>query len=249
MLRIAIVDDNIAFISSFKEMVSTQFDKHNVIYCIETFSDSVLFQNICLAEEFQLIFLDIDMPQLSGIQIASMLRKCEKRSSLVFVSAYENFVFESIHYKPFRFIRKDFVHDEIVETVKAYCEELAEQQKYLELYTENGEIVQFPISQIVYFYSLRHDLYLYMNTMQSIRLAYRHYTIEELEHRMYDFGFLRIERSYLLNFKYIYQIGYPKTTLISEVSKKEHDELPVSKRRYTNIRKQYQLLLREIDIL
>lgn len=249
MLRIAIVDDNTAFISSLKEMVSAQFDKYNMMYSIETFSDSVLFQGACLAEEFQLIFLDIDMPQLSGIQIASMLRKYGKHSALVFVSAYENFVFESIHYKPFRFIRKDFVRDEIAEAVKSYCEELSEQQEYLEFDTESGRIIKILSSKIAYFYSLRHDLYIYTNTKRSIRLAYRHYTIEELEHKMSAFGFLRIERSYLLNFRYIYQIGYPKTTLISDVSVKEHDELPVSRRRYSSIRKQYQVLLREVDSL
>lgn len=249
MIRIAIVDDNTAFISSFKEMVSAQFDKYNIVYSIETFSDSMLFQDTCLVEEFQLIFLDIDMPQLSGIQIASMLRKYGKHSALVFVSAYENFVFESIHYKPFRFIRKDFIQDEIPEAVKAYCEELSEQQEYLEFDTESRGTIKIPVSEIVYFYSLRHDLYIYMNTMQSVRLAYRHYTIEELESRMSAFGFLRVERSYLLNFRYIYQIGCPKTTLVSEVSKKTHDEVPVSRRRYSSVRKQYQLLLREVDIL
>ena len=61
---------------------------------------------LCGQTEYDLVFMDIDMPELSGIDIASQLRKNNQNSDLIFVSAHPHFVFEAIRYTPYRFIRK-----------------------------------------------------------------------------------------------------------------------------------------------
>ncbi|MFR7383482.1 MAG: LytR/AlgR family response regulator transcription factor [Anaerostipes sp.] len=64
--------------------------------------DSIYNEN----EDFDILFLDIDMPDISGLEIARKLRQKNLDIILIFISAHEQYVFESIEYNPFRYIRK-----------------------------------------------------------------------------------------------------------------------------------------------
>ena len=46
------------------------------------------------------------MPDVSGLEVAKKLRQKHLDIILIFISAYEQYVFESIEYNPFRYIRK-----------------------------------------------------------------------------------------------------------------------------------------------
>ena len=49
-------------------------------------------------EDFDVLFLDIDMPDVSGLEVAKKLRQKHLDIILIFISAYEQYVFESIEY-------------------------------------------------------------------------------------------------------------------------------------------------------
>ena len=60
-------------------------------------------------EDFDILFLDIDMPDISGLEVAKKLREKGSDIILIFISAHEQYVFDSIEYNPFRYIRKNRV--------------------------------------------------------------------------------------------------------------------------------------------
>ena len=105
MLRIAVVDDEVDFIAMYNRMITDIFSEHHVLIELKTFSSGNDFIKSLSKTEYDLVFMDIDMPELSGIDIASQLRKNNQNSDLIFVSAHPHFVFEAIRYTPYRFIR------------------------------------------------------------------------------------------------------------------------------------------------
>ena len=64
-------------------------------------------------EDFDVLFLDIDMPDVSGLEVAKKLRQKHLDIILIFISAHEQYVFESIEYNPFRYIRKNRIEKEL----------------------------------------------------------------------------------------------------------------------------------------
>ena len=74
------------------------------------------------------MFLDIDMPGISGLEIAKKLREENSDIILIFVSAHEQYVFESIEYSPFRYIRKSRIEKELFLDLKAAYARLGEMQ-------------------------------------------------------------------------------------------------------------------------
>ena len=245
MLDVAIVDDNSIGLSSVKRITERFFLKNKVECQIFTFSSSLEFYQVCQDHFFHLILLDIDMPELNGIELAASLRKERSQCTLIFVSAYEHFVFESIRYRPFRFVRKSMLEIDLEEAVAAFCREIISHNMKIQFSKANGETPSILASDIVYVFSVKHDVFLVMKDQTEIRLAYHHYTIGELENQLRSFGFLRTDRSYLLNYRYIYQINPDCITLKTAVSKSEHDSIPISRRRYASVREQYQYFIRE----
>lgn len=74
MIKIAICDDDKIFLEKMKKYVGEAFGKHTSDYRIITYSNSVLFSNENQNYGFNVLFLDIDMPNKSGFDLAKELR-------------------------------------------------------------------------------------------------------------------------------------------------------------------------------
>lgn len=243
MIRIAVVDDELMFLEHFTKLIREKFVNCAVECEISTYSSGTDFQKYWLLSEFDVIFLDIDLPDISGIQLASELRKRKSSTTLLFVSAHNQFVFESIQYKPFRFIRKAELLSDVGEAIHAYCRQLKQASKKLTLSLDNHREQIVDLSDIMYFYSLRHEIYYVSQTDGSVRLAFRAYTLELLEKMLKDQGYIRTHKTYLVNCSYIYKIQTTKLIL------KDSTQIGISRGRTDEIKKQYQLFLREEEQL
>ena len=120
MLTIAAVDDEPEFLSELTDALH-KLTEHMEETRITAFSDSTAF--LQANEPFDLIFMDIDMPVINGMEVAALLRERNSNAALIFISSYEHFVFESIRYMPFRFIRKGLYQKELPEAVQSFLKE------------------------------------------------------------------------------------------------------------------------------
>lgn len=233
MIYIAIVDDEKAFVQAYEKEVSRIFDELGYKCKIYTYTDSSIFLKETSEIKYDLIFLDIDMPNISGMEIAADLNKLENRASLIFVSNHSNFVFEAFRYSAYRFIRKDNLLFDTGEAISSFCNNLKRNKNHIVLDFEEKKNVSVDLSDIRYFFSIRHDIFFYNTQNKTVRLSMRTYTLDDLEKMLKESGFIRIHRTYLLNCLCIYQIRSDKVLL------KDESELPISRRRYDNIKKAY----------
>ena len=210
---------------------------------INTYTDPAIFQKEAAEIKYDLIFLDIDMPSISGMQIASELNKPDNNTTLIFVSNHSNFVFEAFRYSAYRFIRKDNLLSDTTEAVCSFCNALKTKENYITLDLENKKDMLIDLSGVKYFFSIRHDIYIYNDRKDTDRLAIRAYTLDDLENMLKEKGFIRIHRTYLLNYLCVYQIRSEKVLL------KDGSSLPLSRGRYDSIKKMYQKLINERGVL
>lgn len=151
-------------------------------------------------EDFGILFLDIDMPDVSGLEVAKKLREKNSDIILVFISAHEQYVFESIEYNPFRYIRKSRIEKELMPALKAAYQRFEEMQDfYMIVKTEEAE-VRVKHSNIMYFETTARKVGIHLKNGKVLLVRK---TIKELYEELNDEYFIRIHSGCVANAKYI----------------------------------------------
>lgn len=240
MIRIAIVDDNEEFVLSYKKMIRSIFIDNTVEHEICFYTNAIKFKESISTLNFDLIFLDIDMPEITGLDIAMHLGKLKSEAAIIFVSSHSHLVFQSIHYRPFRFLQKDHLFEQTREAIESFCRLIKEDENSIFLKLEDGCQSIEKLSKIQFFYSLRHSIFfVYSGQREAVRLYNRAYSLDRLEKELRDKGFIRIHKSYLVNYRYIYSIQEGSIIL------RDKNEIPMSRRKSSEIKEQYQICLRK----
>lgn len=110
-MEIAIIDDDLEFSKvlqrDVERFISVLFTKFNVdIINDNFFSNSV-------NKKYDIYFLDIDLDKVSGINIGRKLLVSETNPIIIFVSSREDLVFSSFSVRPFYFVRKSNIEEDM----------------------------------------------------------------------------------------------------------------------------------------
>ena len=159
MLKIAVVDDDKKFMAIYKQIIASLFSEHHVKTEINDFFSGKEFIKSLSITKYDLVFMDIDMPEVSGIDIAAELRNNKQNLDIIFVSAHPHFVFEAIRFTPYRFIRKSNFKAETKEAIDSYCSRTNMKFKMISLELQNGNKISEKATDIIQFFSVRHDIY------------------------------------------------------------------------------------------
>lgn len=121
MIRAVLIDDERLAVKKLEIMLT----ELNTVTVIASFTDPV--QAIQDAENWNadVIFLDIDMPEMNGMQAAERLQKQCPRSEIVFVTAYNNHALEAFELNALDYVLKPVRSDRLLKTVKRLEERIA----------------------------------------------------------------------------------------------------------------------------
>lgn len=197
-MRIAICDDDMAFAEKLKRLVEQGLKELGVEPEIMVYHGGDAFlegQHACDA-----VFLDIDMPGVNGFELAGQMRE----ALIVFVSCHDELVYSSLKFRPFRFIRKSRLEEELPESLEALNRALLKRMagKKLPFQAKTGEVF-LDTGEIEYIEIYGHWLQVHESGGRDI-MCYG--SLSEFERRLMPFGFVRTHKSYLVNCKFIYSI-------------------------------------------
>ena len=149
-----------------------------------------------------ILFLDIDMPGISGMEIADWLKGERGVPLLVFVTSHDELVYDSLQYHPFAFIRKGYFDKEIEKVVRDAKEYLESLDRRFHFRME-GRDFSLLLSDILYFEADGNYLKLYT---KSGDYRFRG-TVSETETDLAQYGFVRIHKGFLVNQAGVRMIG------------------------------------------
>ena len=234
MINIAICDDEKILLESAYKKIESIVDSLGKDCAIEAFQDGnkMLSHMEKAIRNFDIIFLDIDMPLVDGFELAKLLRKYNGNIIIIFLTSMDHLVYESLRYRPFRFVRKHSMDEELTEALEAAIAlvEKGESHPYL-LKTEDGEI-KLNISDILYIECLNRKIYVktYDKKHGVLGLQFNKIVSEFL-----NMGFVLIHRSCIVNLKYIYSIE-------KLVVRMDNDEmLPMSRHKTNDVKRAFTL--------
>ena len=185
-MKIALCDDEKTFIDIMSKLIK----KNLCTDVFDTFTEVQMFaDHIC---EYDLIFLDIDMPCITGIELA---KKCESYNTyIVFVTNKENLVFEAYNTtNAFGFIRKSNLQNDFVSVIQRF-NKINQNSHYLSVKSSNG-IIKIPFADIYYIEKQINNVIIHTQ-----KYDYREFnTLSNLEKVLINFGFIRTHIGYIVN--------------------------------------------------
>ncbi len=200
-MQIAICDDDIEFAEKLKVLVENGLKARNVRPVISVFHDGTAL--VSGSQQYDAVFLDIDMPGMSGFDIAGQINGLEE-TLIVFVTLHDELVYSSIKFRPFRFIRKTHLENEISEVLSALEKTISKRNagKRFPFQTKTGEVF-LDVSNIEYIEVYGHWLHVCVEGSEDLEC---YGSLSDLEKQLVPFDFIRVHKSYLVNCRYIYSI-------------------------------------------
>ncbi len=219
MIRIAICDDEKHMSDHIRSMVLNFFRKKNREISLRMFSggEELLSYN----GQIDILFLDIQMKDMDGMETARKLRADKFRGFLVFITVLKEMVFQSFEVQAYDYLVKpvdDKQFEKTMERLYASMQNASEDSLLVQKGYE-GRIIRE--DEIVFCEIIDRKIYLNLASGEVVDYYER---IEKLETKLNN-RFYRCHRSYLINLKHLK--GYKNGTACMDNGK----EIPVSRLR------------------
>lgn len=177
---------------------------------VTSFSNGEILLEALRSSSCDVLFLDIDMPEISGLDIAERLDGLPQKPLLVFVTSHDELVYDSLQFHPFGFIRKSHFDAEIEKLLRDCAQELAAKERHF-TFKSGNENVRIKLSEILYFESDGNYLKLYAKD-QEYRLRD---TVTAVENTLSANGFIRLHRGFLVNQEAVKMLGAEEAELVN----------------------------------
>lgn len=226
-VQILLCDDDKAFLERLTKEITSQPLPRGIQVDITRYTRPTDLSDRKLAQ-YQIMFLDIDMPGRTGMEIARRVRALRLDTIVIFVTNYPQFCIEGYEVRAFRYMLKQELAQKLPLYFQAALAELPRSDKSLH-FAINAEPYSVPFSNILYLESRQRIIY--MHTVQPERAGDHFYgTLEGLTEELEPEGFLRIQKSFLVNMEHIKKFNYNQVVLSNG------EELPVSQRKYAELK-------------
>ena len=233
MIRIAVCDDDRDISERIKVLIEKYFTEQADESDITIFSSGSCF--LSDSTDYNAVFLDIDMPDIGGFDIAEQISG-RGNTLIIFVTTHDELVYSSLKFRPFRFIRKAHLEEELPETLDAVNKEILKlgvNTKFM-LQTKNGEVL-LDVTNIEYIEIYTHSMQVYTASGEILEC---YGSLSAMEKQLNDFDFVRTHKSYLVNCKYIFSIE--KNRIILD----DKTEIPLSRYRADTVKSKFKNHLR-----
>lgn len=217
MLEIVICDDEKALRNDLFKIVEQELDLCGEEFRIREFECGEDLIREFDAKPCDILFLDIEMKELNGMEAAKILRKKHAACQIIFITSYPDFVFQGYEVSALNYILKPYKTEKIRSILQTALQRLQiETECYFILEQKSGSF-KLPLSQVKYFLSEKRQIHA-VTTSQSYTFYGK---LNDIEAKLPD-SFIRIHNRYLVNLKYIQAIDGNQVLLKQEV-------LPVSR--------------------
>ncbi|WP_066060080.1 LytR/AlgR family response regulator transcription factor [Robertmurraya korlensis] len=150
------------------------------------------------------IFLDVEMPRMNGMELAKALKEFKKPPYIVFATAYPEFAAEAFRYDALDYLLKPFDEEQLQETIRRLEKKFTPKEETTrttgKLAIEaDGEILFIDPKEVYYIVRDEKNTKLVTEDHELITKL----PLKEFESRLVSFGFFRIHKSFLVNLTYV----------------------------------------------
>lgn len=186
-----------------------------------------------------LLFLDIEMPIMNGLECAKEIGKMDLSTKIVFATGYSQFALQAFDLEAFDYILKPYSEPRLRRIITRLQDSLSLQRKKripgevsvysqkISLQTKNKTIRISPSEEIVLVSTEKSDRSLFYTTSGIIESKM---TLRDIETLLAPLGFFRTHKGYIVNLSMIHEISpQDNGTLLLTMTRYEKEKIPVSR--------------------
>lgn len=227
MLEIAVCEDERYQQARIEELLYNVGKKRGIPVEVDVYDNGERLLNaVNKGARYDLIYLDIMMGDMNGVQVADRLRERDRITQVVYVTGYGQYVKESMRTMPSGYLTKPVDPKEFEDTFVRISSWIGQSDEYYH-FISNKAPCKVLTRDIIYFKSS-----LRLVEIVCKEKSYEIYMkLEKIEEDMQRSSsvFLRIHQSFMVNYKYISRIAHNTVSLCTG------GELPMSRRRKAQV--------------
>lgn len=197
-MDIAIIEDEASCCKQLESLLESWSIEHNIMISISCYETGIglLSDNF---QKYKLIFLDIDMPEISGMETAKELRQNGYNSYIIFVTAHNEYVYEGYHVRALDYILKPITPKALENCLNPVLHELESSTYILRTATS---IEKIPYSSIIAFATQGH--YIEIITKQY---TYRQKISLKVLKQLLPEDFIQCHRTLIVNINHVVKLS------------------------------------------
>jgi len=222
MINCIIIDDEPLAVKLLENHIS----KIDSLKLVAIAKNAIEAYQILQTKPVDLMFLDIEMPNLNGIEF---LKSLHQKPKTIFTTAYREFAIDGFELEAIDYILKPITFERFFKSVDRVLRNLPsdEQTEDFIIVKSDGLNRKIILSDILYFESQGNDVKIVLKNEEKIITKNK---MTDLEISLSDKGFVRLHRSFLINPKYVTAFSNSELTLakynipVGRSYRKEFDE-------------------------
>ncbi len=229
-LKIAICEDEYNTQFLLEDFVQEILNGYNIEYETEVYSNGEEFCSGFQKNDFDLIFLDIALKEMNGIEVSKFIRetKGDEGIQIAYVSGNTSYALDLFEFRPINFLIKPVGLDDIKKVIDKLLL-LTNQYEELFRYKKGTSSYLVPLRDILYFSSKGRKVTIHKMDGEDEFYGTMDHVYSQVEKKR----FLFVHKSYIINCLYIKLLEYSQITLTGNI------KIPISQARRQAIRKEF----------
>lgn len=169
-----------------------------------------------------ILLLDIELPGISGMELARRVRRSDRQLQIVFVSGYSDYLADGYEVEALHYLLKPVSAQKLSAVLDRALERLDARDKSLLVESDDG-LCRLPLAEIRWLEVMGNYVTIHAGRDYTLRKP-----LKELE-SLLDESFFRTGRSFLVNLRFVKEVTHTQVTLT------DASTVPLSRRRYDSI--------------
>lgn len=242
MLQIGICDDETLLLDEIKKITEDCLQQQRTFSILSAYTDGKeLLYDIQDGRHFDLLLLDIEMPGLSGMELAKQIHELLPDTLMLFVTAHYKYAVDAYELHIFRYIPKNQLRERLPHALRDAVSLLETQNTDSYVISRQNHLERIPLKEILYiekdgknavFHTAVTGKTVKSQTEHNMpRARYVRKTLTEIFNELDSEEFYFIERGYIVNLLHVTGISHTDCILTDST------RLPVSQNRLSEFKK------------
>ena len=201
-MNIAICDDIASDVEEIRGYLLDYFEQNGFTGNIHVFYSGEALLDDFKPGRFDVIFLDIYMRGISGVETATKIRESDPNCLLVFITSSDSHMRDGFALRAASYVEKPLTPEKL-EVAFTQCRDLfLRNARYIEVESKRHKI-KIPLSRLVYVEGMERTVFFHTDSGETIEVRMK---MEDAVKQAYGAPFLRCHRSFLVNMNYVADI-------------------------------------------